>query len=103
MQNTEKKHKCESAIEVLDFLKLHGLTDKAELVGRWVWLTFDAKPDEGIRQALKEAGFYWSPRWGSWVHNCGHPTKPGKGNPRHKYPVCAVSDLEPAIRKGEVI
>lgn len=57
----------------------------ADLVGRWVWVKFDAKPSTEVRTALKAAGFRWCKNRGEWAHNCGHPSRRGTGNPRNKY------------------
>ncbi len=70
-------------IEVVEFCKSLHLT--ADIVGRWIWVTFAEKPTTEIRQALKDFGFHWSPRRNKWAHNCGHPTRAGKQNPYIKY------------------
>lgn len=69
--------------EVIDFCLHHRLN--AEVVGHWVWVTFDEKPDREMLTALKDFGFRWSPRREKWAHNCGVPSKPGSGNPWDKY------------------
>ena len=51
-----------SAIEVASFCKEHNLN--AEMVGRWVWVTFAQKPDTSLRRLLKKYGFRWSGRRG---------------------------------------
>ena len=70
-------------IEVVEYCKQLHLT--ADIVGRWVWVTFAVKPSDEIRQSLKDFGFRWSRRRNKWAHNCGHPTRPGKINPYLKY------------------
>ncbi len=73
-----------SVSEVVAFCKKLNLT--AEQVGRWVWVTFAEKPDEAMRQALRDFGFRWSYRRKKWAHNCGHPTRSArKTNPWEKY------------------
>lgn len=69
--------------EVAAFCRARSLP--AELVGRWIWLFFDAKPALEVRGELKAAGFRWASRRGGWAHNCGHPTGHGRGDPRLKY------------------
>ncbi len=60
----------------------------ASVVGKWVWCFFDEKPDQAIRQALKDFGFRWSSRRGGWAHNCGNPTRSAsKSSPFEKYDV----------------
>ncbi len=51
---------------------------EADLVGRWVWITFEAKPSAEVRSALKAAGFRWCTRRGAWAHNCGHWSLPSR-------------------------
>ncbi len=65
----------------------------AYIVGRWVWVEFDSKPDSGIREALKANGFRWSRRRGAWAHPCGHFTGRGSCDPFWKYGKVAVGDL----------
>ena len=75
-----------SVIEVVDFCREHNL--HAELVGKWVWVEFDYKPDRQMRDRLKAFGFIWSARRGKWAHNCGHPTQSAhQSNPWDKYTV----------------
>jgi len=71
-------------IEVTEFCKQNGF-HQAEIVGRWIWISFDEKPSDTIRQKLKDYGFRWIKRRGRWAHNCGHPSKRGKIDPRFKY------------------
>ncbi len=63
---TRSKSNQHSIIEVLEFRKELDLP--ARVVGRWVWIEFDSKPDAEIRQALKDFGFRWSRRRGQWSH-----------------------------------
>lgn len=69
--------------DVIEFCKSHGFP--ADVVGRWVWIKFDSKPDQEVRDSLKAAGFRWISKRGQWAHNCGHHSRRGKYNPRHKY------------------
>ena len=84
---SEKKgntKKVPSVAEVISFCRRLGL--QAELVGRWVWVTFAEKPDDAMRKTLKDFGFRWSIRRRKWAHNCGNPTKSAKkSNPWQKY------------------
>ena len=58
-QSSKSNH---SIIEVLEFCKVQNLP--ARVVGRWVWVEFENKPEAEIRQALKDFGFRWSRRRG---------------------------------------
>ena len=73
---TKQSESSKSIIEVLEFCKVQNLP--ARVVGRWVWIKFDDKPDAGTRQSLKDFGFRWSRRRGQWAHNCGHSSRPAR-------------------------
>ena len=85
------QHK-QNVIEVCQFCKEHQLN--AELVGRWVWVRFDSKPDAETRKLMKDFGFRWAPRRGMWAHNCGHPSRKGKVNPFYKYGHTPVRNVD---------
>jgi len=87
-------------IEVLEFVKAHGLSPFAEIVGRWIWLSFPDKPAADVREQIKGYGFRWIQKRGRWAHNCGHYSIGGQADPRSKYPVLpvdmiSVDDLRP--------
>jgi len=66
----------------------------AYVVGRWVWASFEDKPSEAIRTALKTIGFRWIKNRGAWAHNCGYRTKQAKGyDPRDKYGTIPVEQF----------
>jgi hypothetical protein len=78
------ENKTPGIMEVANFCKELNL--KAELVGRWIWVSFSEKPDTAVRKALKDFGFRWSGRRGKWAHNCGTPSKSAmQSNPWDKY------------------
>ena len=92
MSNTNKQQKTDVTVgEVVAFCQRHNL--KAEVVGVWVWVTFAEKPDEAMRKVLKDFGFRWSARRRKWAHNCGTPSRAGKGNPWAKYSVQSISEV----------
>jgi hypothetical protein len=87
----ENKSESKNIIEVLEFCKVQALP--ARVVGRWVWIKFESKPDANIRQALKDFGFRWSRRRGQWAHNCGHGSRPARGyRPWDKYQTTMLED-----------
>jgi len=80
-----------SIIEVLEYCKAQNLP--ARVVGRWVWIKFDSKPDADVRQGLKEMGFRWSRRRGQWSHSCGHDCRPARSyRPWDKYRTTMLED-----------
>jgi hypothetical protein len=85
-----------STFEVIAFCKQLNVT--AELVGRWIWVSFPEAPDEATRKALKEYGFRWSARRGKWAHNCGVPTKSAhQTDPWQKYGSKVVHQAKAAV------
>jgi len=92
MENQNEQQRAEVTVsEAVAFCRSHNLT--AEVVGVWVWVSFDAKPDESMRKTLKDFGFRWSARRRKWAHNCGTPSRAGKGNPWEKYNVQPISEV----------
>ncbi len=88
-------------VDVVQFCKDHDIP--ADVVGRWVWVKFDEKPDLETRDLLKSAGFRWVRIRGQWAHNCGYQSRRGKGNPRYKYgsiPVSAITRDDMKVLKG---
>ena len=85
LSNQSKTSKSNhSIIEVLEFCKAQNLP--ARVVGKWVWVKFESKPNAEIRQALKDFGFRWSNRRGQWSHSCGHSCRPAHSyRPWDKY------------------
>jgi hypothetical protein len=65
-----------------------------EIIGAWVWVTFDAKPDDETRASLKGAGFRWSARRGQWANACGvaKRARMRSGHPRDLYGSVRVDD-----------
>ncbi len=88
---TQDKSKSKSVIEVLEYCKDQHLP--ARLVGRWVWIKFDVKPNADVRQGLKAMGFRWSHRRQQWANNCGRPTKPARSyKPWDKYQTVGLDE-----------
>ncbi|MCJ7828439.1 MAG: hypothetical protein MUP81_01705 [Dehalococcoidia bacterium] len=88
----EQRQEHHSIIEVIEFCRANSLP--ADVVGHWVWVSFEQKPSDEIRQAMKDFGFRWSSRRGEWAHNCGYPTKSGHCIPRVKYGAVPISKVE---------
>jgi len=57
----------------------------AEVVGRWVWVTFKEQPTAEIRQTLAQLGFHWNRERQAWQHPCGQFSLSSSGDPREKY------------------
>ena len=77
-----------STDRVLDLLRkwlpeVYGL---AEVVGKWVWVTFPEQPAEMVRGQLSQFGFHWNNSRKCWQHPCGQFRTEGSGeDPRQRY------------------
>jgi len=61
--------------------------EHAEVVGKWVWITFPEAPAERIRAELSQLGFHWNNTRKCWQHPCGETLPRGTQEPRAKYDV----------------
>jgi hypothetical protein len=59
----------------------------AEVVGKWVWITFPEPPAERVRAELSQLGFHWNNTRKCWQHPCGATLPRGTQEPRTKYEV----------------
>lgn len=51
---------------------VEGVT-KAERIGEWLWVWFEGKPSDEIREKLKAHGFTWAKKKSAWTwHNPEH-------------------------------
>jgi hypothetical protein len=58
----------------------------AEIVGKWIWITFPEPPPEQVRGELSQFGFHWNNARKCWQHPCGQFATEGSGqDPREKY------------------
>ena len=71
--------------------------DLAEVVGKWVWVTFPEQPAEQVRGQLSQFGFHWNNSRKCWQHPCGQFATEGSGqDPRQKYGSHFAADLKAA-------
>lgn len=69
----------------------------AEVVGRWVWVSFRSVPAVTIRRQLAQSGFHWNRARQVWQHPCGiHRDRAFRGDPRSKYRSYFVSEVKAA-------
>ena len=59
----------------------------AEVVGKWIWITFPEPPEERIHAELSQLGFHWNNVRKCWQHPCGETLPRGTQEPRAKYEV----------------
>jgi len=57
----------------------------AEVVGKWVWVTFKEQPAAEIRQQLAQLGFHWNRERQAWQHPCGQFSLSSASDPHEKY------------------
>ena len=57
----------------------------AEVVGKWVWVTFKEQPTAEIRQQLAQLGFHWNRDRQAWQHPCGQFSLSSSADPHEKY------------------
>jgi hypothetical protein len=77
-----------STDKVLDLLRrwLPKQYELAEVVGKWVWITFPEQPAEQVRGQLSQFGFHWNNTRKCWQHPCGQfKTEGSAQDPREKY------------------
>jgi hypothetical protein len=87
-----------STRQVLDLLQAEApeFFDKAEVVGQWVWITFQDKQPREVTARLAEFGFHWNNKRGSWQHPCGQLRPGTQHDPRQKYQTYFPADLRAA-------
>ncbi len=61
------------------------LWELAEVVGKWIWVSFTEQPAPTVRQTLAQLGFHWNRERQAWQHPCGQFRLRGFQDPREKY------------------
>lgn len=61
------------------------LWEMAEVVGKWIWVSFSEQPAPTVRQTLAQLGFHWNRTRQAWQHPCGQFRLSSSGDPREKY------------------
>ena len=72
------------------------LWEMAEVVGKWIWVSFKEQPAASLRQQLAQIGFHWNRQRQAWQHPCGAFRLRGAGDPHDKYPTYYPGDQKPA-------
>ena len=82
-----KKNRTLPTDKVLALLqqKDRRLWELAEVVGKWIWVSFSEQPAPTVRQTLAQLGFHWNRTRQSWQHPCGQFRLSSSGDPREKY------------------
>ena len=61
------------------------LWELAEVVGKWIWVSFTEQPAPTVRQTLAQLGFHWNRTRQAWQHPCGQFRLSSAGDPHEKY------------------
>ena len=82
-----KKNRTLPTPKVLNLLhtQLPAAYRLAEVVGKWVWVTFTEQPAAEIRQQLAQLGFHWNRERQAWQHPCGQFSLGSNADPHEKY------------------
>lgn len=82
-----KKNRTLPTPKVLNLLhtQLPAAYRLAEVVGKWVWVTFKEQPAAEIRQQLAQLGFHWNRERQAWQHPCGKFSLSSNADPHEKY------------------
>ena len=68
----------------------------AEVVGKWVWITFTERQPREVTAALSELGFTWNSVRQCWQHHGGTIAPRTPLDPRIKYGSYFPADVKPA-------
>ena len=69
----------------------------AQVVGKWVWIQFDAKQPPQVTCQLAQFGFHWNNKRQCWQHPCGPvAVEASPTDPREKYGVHFPADTKAA-------
>ena len=93
-----KKNRTLPTAKVLELLKTSnsGLFNLAEVVGKWVWVTFRETPAPELRQMLAQLGFHWNRERQAWQHPCGVFRLGSVTDPHQKYSCYFPADVRSA-------
>lgn len=70
---------------------------RAEVVGKWVWIRFQVEPPLTVRQKLAELGFHWNNVRRVWQHPCGTQAfDRANYDPRRRYGSYFAADVQTA-------
>ena len=69
----------------------------AEVVGKWVWITFTEKQPSEVTRVLAELGFHWNYSRQLWQHPCGTIVEERASyDPRKRYGSYFAANHNPA-------
>ncbi len=82
-----KKNRSLPTAKVLALLQQQDrrLWELAEVVGKWIWVSFSEQPPATARQTLAQLGFHWNGHRQAWQHPCGAFRLGSSNDPHEKY------------------
>ncbi|MCP4580568.1 MAG: hypothetical protein GY839_03050 [candidate division Zixibacteria bacterium] len=100
-QHWLENRKLETA-EVLNRLPID-VKPYAYIVGVWVWIEFEQKPDRLTLDSIKEIGFSWNNRRKVWQHPCGCFRPSSTDDPRFRFGAVPVqSSINDDLKQNTV-
>jgi hypothetical protein len=90
-----KKNRTLPTDKVLTMLQQQDrrLWELAEVVGKWIWVSFSEQPAPTVRQTLAQLGFHWNRTRQAWQHPCGQFRLSSAGDPHEKYTSYQPADV----------
>ncbi len=95
---TRKKNRSLPTEKVLALLQQQDrrLWELAEVVGKWIWVSFTEQPPAAARQTLSQLGFHWNNNRQAWQHPCGAFSLGSSNDPHEKYTSHPAADFKAA-------
>ena len=92
---TRKKNRTLPTEKVLALLQQQDrrLWEMAEVVGKWIWVSFSEQPAPTVRQTLAQLGFHWNRTRQAWQHPCGQFRLSSSSDPHEKYQAYHPADV----------
>ena len=96
LRRANRKLETEKLLDLLHN-KAPRFFELAEVVGKWVWITFTEKQPSEVTRVLAELGFHWNYSRQLWQHPCGSITEERASyDPRKRYGSYFAADQKPA-------
>jgi len=77
---------------VKEVLKKPEIKENFQVVGSWVWCSFEQKPSFEVLSFLKNLGFRWNRKRRVWQNACGIRSRATEGDPKARYQVLYLKD-----------
>lgn len=81
-------------------VEMPGIWERAYVVGRWVWVSFDAAPPRKVCDDLYRLGFRFNRKRQVWQHPGGVHSGASPNDPRFKYGRIPATELVEEAEKA---